>query len=315
MEACNPNLFPLKRRRNKLKIPQPLELKKFQKMVDEALRTCFPQPEAYAHQVRKAMEYSLLAGGKRLRPILCLSACKVVGGPMVKALPAACALEFIHTYSLIHDDLPALDNDDYRRGRLSCHKKFGEAVAILAGDALLTEAFSLLTRKGVMRKVQAAIRLEVIQEIARAAGIHGMVAGQEVDLQAEKKKVSSACLQYIHEHKTGALITASLVCGGLIGGGTAGEIRALRKFGEKIGLAFQIKDDLLNVEGQAALMGKKTGTDEKKAKATYPGLLGLEPSRALARRLLVEAEEALRIFGAKALLLLQIGGYILSRDR
>lgn len=148
-----------------MKIPQPLELKKFQKMVDEALRTCFPQPEAYAHQVRKAMEYSLLAGGKRLRPILCLSACKVVGGPMVKALPAACALEFIHTYSLIHDDLPALDNDDYRRGRLSCHKKFGEAVAILAGDALLTEAFSLLTRKGVMRKVPAAIRLEVIQEI------------------------------------------------------------------------------------------------------------------------------------------------------
>ena len=252
---------------------------------------------SYTHRVRKAMEYSLFAGGKRIRPILCLLACKAVGGRMIKALPAACALEYIHTYSLIHDDLPALDNDDYRRGLLSCHKKFGEATAILAGDALLTEAFSLLSDPEVMKKVQARTRIQLIREIAGAAGIQGMVAGQEADLEAEKKKVSLDYLRYIHNHKTGAMIMASLVCGGLIGEGATGEIRALRRFGEKIGLAFQIKDDMLNVEGQAKVMGKKTGTDEKKAKATYPVMMGMEKSRTLAQELLDEAKEALRIFG------------------
>jgi geranylgeranyl diphosphate synthase type II len=226
------------------------ELKKFQKLVEERLRLYLPQPAVYAYRVRKAMEYSLLAGGKRIRPILCLMACKAVGGQPIKALPVACALEYIHTYSLIHDDLPALDNDEYRRGHLTCHKKFGEATAILAGDALLTEAFSLVSRKEILPRVPAQIRLQVIQEMARSAGIQGMVAGQEADLAAENKKVSLNYLRYIHQHKTGALIAASLVCGGLIGGGTPGEIRALRKFGEKIGLAFQVKDDLLNVEGQ-----------------------------------------------------------------
>ncbi len=291
------------------------ELQKFQKLVDEGLRTYFPQPEAYAHRVHKAMEYSLLAGGKRVRPILCLLACKAVGERAIKALPAACALEYIHTYSLIHDDLPAIDNDAYRRGRLSCHKKFGEATAILAGDALLTEAFSILSRKEVLPGIPAKTKLKVIQEMAQAAGIQGMVAGQEADLAAEKKKVSLACLQFIHQHKTGALITASLVCGGLVGGGTSGEIRALRKFGEKIGLVFQIKDDLLNVEGQARIMGKETGTDEKRAKATYPHLMGLEQSKTLAQGLLVDANRAIRIFGNKALSLVQMGTYIFSREK
>ncbi len=279
------------------------------------LRSYFPPAAAYTHRVRKAMEYSLFAGGKRIRPILCLLACKAVGGRMIKALPAACALEYIHTYSLIHDDLPALDNDDYRRGLLSCHKKFGEATAILAGDALLTEAFSLLSDPEVMKKVQARTRIQVIREIAGAAGIQGMVAGQEADLEAEKKKVSLAYLRYIHNHKTGAMIMASLVCGGLIGEGTTGEIRALRRFGEKIGLAFQIKDDMLNVEGQAKVMGKKTGTDEKKAKATYPVMMGMEKSKTLAQELLDEAKEALGIFGKGAGPLMAIGAYILSRDK
>ncbi|MFH0786154.1 MAG: farnesyl diphosphate synthase [Pseudomonadota bacterium] len=291
------------------------ELKKFQKLIDEGLRAYLPQPEAYVHRVRKAMEYSLLAGGKRVRPILCLMACQAVGGRAIKALPAACALEYIHTYSLIHDDLPAIDNDAYRRGRLSCHKKYGEATAILAGDALLTEAFSILSRKEVLSRIPAKTKLQVIQELARAAGIQGMVAGQEADLAAEKKRVSLACLQYIHQHKTGALITASLVCGGLVGGGTSGEIRALRKFGEKIGLVFQIKDDLLNVEGQARIMGKETGTDEKRAKATYPHLMGLEQSKTLAQGLSVDANRAIRIFGNKALPLVQMGTYILSREK
>jgi geranylgeranyl diphosphate synthase type II len=241
-------------------------------------------------------------------------ACKAVGGRPVTALPAACALEYIHTYSLIHDDLPALDNDDYRRGQVSCHKKFGEATAILAGDALLTEAFSLLSRKTILSGLAVQPRLQVIQEIARAAGIQGMVAGQEADLTAENKNVSLGVLRYIHEHKTGALITASLVSGGLIGGGRRGEIEALRTFGRKIGLAFQIKDDLLNVEGQAQIMGKKTGTDAKRAKATYPTLLGLDQSKMLGQELLFEANRALRIFGQKALPLIQMGTYIFSRE-
>jgi geranylgeranyl diphosphate synthase type II len=315
MGASKRNLFRLKRKKSKLTNNLAEELKKFQKLVDEGIKVYLPPSEAYALRVRKAMEYSLLVGGKRIRPILCLMACKAVGGRPIKALPAACALEYIHTYSLIHDDLPALDNDDYRRGHLTCHKKFGEATAILAGDALLTEAFSLLSRKAVLSQVPARTRLQVIQEMARAAGIQGMVAGQEADLAAEKKKVSLNCLQYIHQHKTGALITASLVCGGLIGGGTSGEIRALRKFGEKIGLAFQIKDDLLNVEGQAEIMGKETGTDERRAKATYPTLLGLEQSKTKGQELLVEANRAIRILGGKALPLVQIGTYILSRDK
>ncbi len=291
------------------------ELKKFQKWVDKTIEKYLPAPETYAYQVQKAMKYSLLAGGKRIRPILCLWACRTVGGRMTRALPAACALEYIHTYSLIHDDLPALDDDDYRRGRLSCHRKFGEAIAILAGDALLTEAFSLLSHKGIIKKISAETRLEVIQEVSRAAGIRGMVAGQEADLAAERKKVSLAHLGYIHQHKTGALIIASLVCGGLIGGGTAGELRALRQFGEKIGLLFQIKDDILDVEGRTEIMGKATGADGKKAKATYPGLLGLESSKTLAEKLLHEAARSLTIFGVKALPLVRLGDYILSRDK
>jgi geranylgeranyl diphosphate synthase, type II len=292
-----------------------MNLQAYQTLVDRALPTFLSRVAVQALRVRKAMEYSLMAGGKRIRPILCLMACEAVGGKKREALPAACALEYIHTYSLIHDDLPALDNDHYRRGHLTCHRKFDEATALLAGDALLTEAFSLLSRKTVLKKVPPLTRLAVIREIAGAAGIQGMVAGQQADMAAEKKKVSLDFLQFIHRHKTGALIRASLVSGGLIGGGTPGEMKALNKFGEAIGLAFQIKDDILNVEGEAKLMGKKTGTDEKKAKATYPLLLGLEPSRKLGQKLREDAEKALKIFGPKAGPLKEIGAYILSRDR
>jgi len=234
---------------------------------------------------------------------------------MIKALPAACALEYIHTYSLIHDDLPALDNDDYRRGLLSCHKKFGEATAILAGDALLTEAFSLLSRRDVMKTVPARTRIRIIQEMAGASGIQGMVAGQEADLEAENKKVTLAFLHHIHNQKTGALIKASLVCGGLIGEGTTREIRSLGRFGEKIGLVFQIKDDLLNIEGQTRIMGKKTGTDEEKAKATFPVMMGLEQSKTLSMALLDEAVKTLKPFGRDAGPLMAMGDYILLRDR
>jgi geranylgeranyl diphosphate synthase, type II len=311
----NPSPSLLRRRKIKLIKVRVDDLKTFQRRVEAALWTYFPPAGPYTRRVRKAMEYSLFAGGKRIRPILCLMACKAVGGRTGPALPTACALEFIHTYSLIHDDLPALDNDDYRRGHLSCHKKFDESTAILAGDALLTEAFALLSRPGIMKTVPDRIRLKIIQEIAGAAGIQGMIAGQEADLRAEKKKVSLAFLHYIHSHKTGAMIKASLVCGGLIGKGTPEQVRSLKRYGEKIGLAFQIKDDLLNVEGKANVMGKKTGTDEKKAKATFPLLMGMEPSRKLGRELVEEARKNLTIFGKAADLLLGIGDYIFLRDR
>jgi geranylgeranyl diphosphate synthase type II len=292
-----------------------MDFRSYRNLINKALKSFLPPGNAYALRVRRAMEYSLMAGGKRVRPILCLLACEAVGGEKREALPAACALEYIHTYSLIHDDLPAMDNDDYRRGQWSCHKKFDEATALLAGDALLTEAFSVLSRDGVMKKIPAQTRLAVVQEIACAAGVRGMVVGQEADLAAEKKKVSLNFLKFIHCHKTGALIRASLVSGGLIGGGNPAEIKGLRQFGESIGLAFQIKDDLLNVEGSARIMGKKTGTDEKKAKATYPLLIGLEPSKLLGRKLLVQSENALKIFGERAESLKEIGAYILSRDK
>lgn len=283
--------------------------------MDRALRTYFPQAAQYTPRVRKAMSYSLFAGGKRIRPIMCLMACRMVGGRFSAALPAACALEYIHTYSLIHDDLPALDNDEFRRGRLTCHKKFGEATAILAGDALLTEAFVLLSRKDVLKSVTGAGRLQVIHMVAEAAGLRGMIGGQEADLEAEKKKVSRTVLNFIHRHKTGAMIKASLLCGGVIGGGTGPQLQALAAFGEKIGLAFQIRDDLLNVEGQTRLMGKNTGTDKNKSKATYPLLLGLESSRRVGRELVNQAAAALRIFADRAQPLIRLGSYVLNRDR
>jgi len=287
----------------------------YREKVESALHRYFPSSAPGTSKVRRAMAYSLFAGGKRIRPVLCLLACKAVGGRIQAALPAACALEFIHTYSLIHDDLPALDDDDYRRGRLTCHRKFGEATAILAGDGLLTEAFALLSHPEVMKTVPVPVRLRVISVIAEAAGIRGMIAGQEADLTAEHRKVSLAFVRLIHRLKTGALIRASLISGGLIGGGGEAEIRALSAFGEKIGLAFQIKDDLLNVEGESRKMGKGTGTDQKRAKATYPAFQGLEASRAQARRLVEEAARDLHPLGDRARDLIRLGDYIIARDR
>lgn len=287
----------------------------YREKVEAALRRYFPDSHRQTPQVRRAMAYSLFAGGKRIRPILCLMACRAVGGRIRTALPVACALEYIHTYSLIHDDLPALDDDDVRRGRPTCHRKFGEATAILAGDGLLTEAFVLLSRPEFLRNVLPTIRLRVIAVIAEAVGVRGMIAGQEADLEAERRKVTLHFVRFIHRMKTGALIRASLVSGGLIGGGSGREIRALKTFGEKIGLAFQIKDDLLNVEGESRLMGKRTGTDHKRSKATYPSLQGLEASRALAERLVKQAAEDLRPLGDRAQELIRLGAYIFLRDR
>ncbi|HSO71600.1 MAG TPA: farnesyl diphosphate synthase, partial [Thermodesulfobacteriota bacterium] len=233
----------------------------------------------------------------------------------IQALPVACALEYIHTYSLVHDDLPALDNDDFRRGRPSCHKKFGEATAILAGDALLTEAFSLLSSPLYLKAVSPEIRLRLIREIALASGLAGMIGGQEADLAGEKKKVSLAYLQDLHQKKTGTLIAAALIGGGLIGGADPETLRILRRFGLRIGLAFQIRDDLLNVEGQFRVTGKTSGTDAQRNKATYPAKVGVGASRETARGLVEQAVETLRPFGRKARPLAEIGYYMISRNR
>jgi geranylgeranyl diphosphate synthase, type II len=287
----------------------------YRERINLALRKHLVDPNRFTHRVFQAMEYSLFAGGKRLRPILCLLACGLVKGRAVQALPVACALEYIHTYSLIHDDLPALDNDDFRRGRPSCHKRFGEATAILAGDALLTEAFSLLSSPRQLKMVSPDIRLRLIREIALASGLAGMIGGQEADLAGEKKKVSLAYLQDLHQKKTGTLIAASLVGGALVGGADAKTLRRLRHFGLSIGLAFQIRDDLLNVEGQFQVTGKVSGTDAQRNKATYPAKVGVGVSRETARGLVEQAVETLRPFGQKARPLAEMGYYIISRNR
>jgi geranylgeranyl diphosphate synthase type II len=290
-------------------------LSDYQERINRALRRNLTDPNRFTHRVFQAMEYSLFAGGKRLRPILCLLACRLVKGRAVQALPFSCALEYIHTYSLIHDDLPALDNDDFRRGRPSCHRKFGEATAILAGDALLTEAFSLLSSPRHLKAVSPEIGLQLIREIAQASGLAGMIGGQEADLAGEKKKVSLAYLQDLHQKKTGTLIAASLVGGGLIGGADQETLSTLRNFGLRIGLAFQIRDDLLNVEGVFRVTGKASGTDAQRNKATYPAKLGLGVSKETARGLVEQAVETLRPFGRRARPLAEMGFYMISRNR
>jgi geranylgeranyl diphosphate synthase type II len=262
------------------------------------------------------MRYSLLAGGKRLRPILCVAAAEAVGGKETQALPAACALECIHTYSLIHDDLPAMDDDDLRRGRPTSHKVFGEAMAILAGDALLTYAFQLLSDPALYEEqVKPEVMVEVIRFVADAAGAQGMVGGQVADVEAEGRHVDPAGLAYIHTHKTAALIRASVVSGALLGGGSSEEVEALARYGSAIGLAFQIVDDILDVIGDSESLGKAVGGDAAHDKATYPAVHGLEASRAEAEKLIKEACDALEPFGERGAPLEALALFVLERQR
>jgi geranylgeranyl diphosphate synthase type II len=303
-----------------------MDIKKYlqekKEIVDLALEKYFPnQPDSTGQEIfpsslQKAIRYSLFAGGKRIRPILSMAAFESVGGKGDTILPFACALEMIHTYSLIHDDLPALDNDDYRRGKPTCHKVFGEAIGILAGDALLTEAFRLMTNEIVQMSSlrDGRLALHVIHQVAQAAGVFGMVGGQVMDIESEGKGVDFPTLQYIHTHKTGALILVSVRVGATLGGATEETLKALTRFGEGIGLAFQIADDILNVEGDVVLLGKKIGSDLSKKKATYPSLLGLEESKKRAKELVTSAVEAIRSFGSEAEPLREIAWFILSRD-
>jgi geranylgeranyl diphosphate synthase type II len=266
-------------------------------------------------RILDAMKYSLMAGGKRIRPILCLAAVETVGGIPKYALTAACALEMIHTYSLVHDDLPAMDNDDLRRGQPTCHVAFDEATAILAGDALLTMAFQILSSMEVGRREIAAVWLDVIHRIAEAAGYAGMVEGQMRDIEAEGRQLSLQELEQMHALKTGALIEASVHTGALLGNGTAEQINNLITYAKNIGLAFQITDDILDVVGDPAVMGKPVGTDSFRKKNTYPALLGTQRSRQFAESLINKALHALDIFDKKADPLRAIAVYVIRRKR
>ena len=291
-----------------------LYLKNMQQLVDTALEKYLPSADELPLSVHKAMRYSVFAGGKRVRPILLLASCSAVGGDMEKALPAACAMEMIHTYSLIHDDLPAMDDDDFRRGIPTNHKVFGEATAILAGDALLTEAFILLSSPERNGCLDPAMLLRVIQEIAVSSGSRGMIGGQVVDMESEgSKEIDLATVQYIHTRKTGALIRASVKGGALIGGAAGPGLDAIVRYGEAIGLAFQIADDILDIEGTTEQLGKDAGSDQARGKATYPAVMGLAASKQRAGELVEAALDALRCFDAKADPLREIATYIVKR--
>src|SRR3989442_12119139 len=265
-------------------------------IVDAALDRVLPSEEIVPVNLHRAMRYSVLAPGKRLRPTLVIAGAEAVGGAAEAVLDTACALELIHAYSLIHDDLPAMDDDDYRRGRLTNHKVFGEAMAILAGDALLTHAFRLVAGN-VDGASDARVIADVVAEIAEAAGTDGMVGGQVVDIESEGKTVSAETVDYIHTRKTAALIRASLRVGAMLAGAKADALVAITRAGDALGLAFQIVDDILDVEGSLEELGKTAGSDQRKQKATYPALHGLEASRRRARALIEDAKVALMPLG------------------
>ena len=288
-------------------------LKAKRTLIDAALTGYFSEDSQECRIICEAARYSLLSGGKRIRPVLCMAAAEAVGGKPEEVLSAACALEMIHTYSLIHDDLPAMDNDDYRRGRLTSHKAFGEDIAILAGDALLTEALKILADQKKMPKIPVKRLLTVSREIAEAAGYRGMVGGQALDVRMEGKKGELEKLYTIHKHKTGALLRVSLRTGAILAGAKGRVLDNLSAYGERIGLAFQIADDILNVEGDPKLLGKKTGSDARRGKITFPGLLGLEASRKKAEELVGEAVSFLDYFKDKAAPLRAIARYIVDR--
>jgi geranylgeranyl diphosphate synthase type II len=283
--------------------------------IDAELDRYLPAGKRLPTSLHEAMRYSIFAGGKRIRPLLMIAACEAAGGIITNVLPAACAMEMIHTYSLIHDDLPAMDDDDYRRGRLTNHKVFGEATAILAGDALLTQAFILLAAAPTEENVSAAERLRVLQIIATAAGSLGMVGGQVVDMESETRSVELPIVEYIHTHKTGALILASLQACAILGGADSSTFAALTRYGECAGLAFQIADDILDIVGEQALLGKDVGSDVHRGKATYPALLGLAESRCRAEELRDLAIDALAPLDTKAEPLRALVSFMVDRSR
>ena len=282
-------------------------------LVDKALQKFMPNPSGLASDVIKAMNYSLFAGGKRIRPILCIAGAEAVGGSADSVVPVACAIELIHTYSLIHDDLPVMDNDDFRRGKPTNHTVFGEAVALLAGDGLLTLAFNLMAGYGAEKEVEKKALLRVIDLIASAAGYRGMVGGQVVDIIYEGKEPDATVVEYIHRHKTAALISVSVTAGTILAGGNEDEEKAMNSYGQQIGLAFQIADDILNIEGDRKAMGKGTGSDKEKGKITYPSVFGTAESKTIQKELIENAIESLKKFDTRAEPLRDLARYIIER--
>src|SRR5437899_459587 len=278
--------------------------------VEAALEPLLPREDTPPASIHRALRYRVFAGGKRIRPILCLEAARIFDPKSQAALRAGCALEFIHTYSLIHDDLPALDNDDLRRGKPTCHKKFGEAAAILAGDALLTLAFETIGAT----PIAAAQCIAIVKEVASAAGtINGMVGGQVADLEAERQRIEPEMLEYIHRAKTAALIRASVTAGALCASAPAEDVARLRRFGETIGWAFQVTDDILDVEESSAALGKTAGKDIAQQKATYPAIHGLQRSHEIAHDLATKAIAELAPYGDAASRLRAIAEYLVLR--
>jgi geranylgeranyl diphosphate synthase type II len=265
-------------------------LEESREKVDQALDALMPREDSHPARLISAMRYSLFAGGKRIRPILVQAAAGAAGGKDDDALHPACAVELVHTYSLIHDDLPAMDDDDFRRGHPTCHRAYDEGTAILAGDALLTMAFDLLSADGA--GIKDRLRLRMVQELSRAAGWRGMVGGQQVDMDSEGSEPDLPLLEYIHTHKTGALIRCSVILGGLSADADDTTLKALSSFGEKVGLAFQVVDDILDVTATTEEMGKDQGSDAERGKITYPGLFGLEGARERAFKLVEDAKAA-----------------------
>ncbi len=284
-------------------------------VINKALKEILESKISNKGRLVDAMGYSLMAGGKRIRPILCMAATESVGGNTDNALSTACAIEMIHTYSLIHDDLPAMDNDQLRRGKPTCHMAFDEATAILAGDALLTMAFQLLSNIEIIHKNHASIFFDIIQAISQAAGCEGMIEGQIRDIASEGTLITLSQLQAMHDLKTGSLIVASIYAGAVLGGGAQKQIEQLKIYGKNIGLAFQITDDILNVEGDPELTGKAVGTDDCLHKNTYPTLIGIDQSKVFAKKLIKNALQAIDNFDNRSDSLRAIANYILKRKK
>jgi len=287
-------------------------LRSRQKQIDRALDRYLPKTKVKPLTLHKAMRYSLFAGGKRLRPILCLAAAEACRGKITDALPLACALECIHNYSLVHDDLPSMDNDDYQRGRPTCHKVFGDGIAVLAGDALLTIAFEIVSMAKPARRYDMST---LLREIAVAAGSQRLIAGQVADLEAEGRDVKRDQLRFIHENKTAAILKSSVRLGAMSANADAKKLRAVTQFGRGLGLAFQVIDDILDITQTSEILGKSAGKDIAARKATYPAVIGLEKSRAEARRLTRQAHDALSVFrSGEAEPLHALANYLLERE-
>ncbi len=286
-------------------------LKSRQKEIERALHAFLPGEKVAPATIHRAMRYSLFAGGKRLRPILCLAAAEACGGEMKSALPLACAVECIHTYSLVHDDLPSMDNDDFRRGRPTCHKAFSEGIAVLAGDALLTVAFEIAAETRTAPRYDLRT---ILRELAVAAGSRKLIAGQVADLEGEGQTITRTQLRYIHENKTAALLTACVRLGAMSANATARKLEAITEFGGALGLAFQVIDDILDVTQTSEKLGKSAGKDVAAQKATYPAVIGLDKSRKEAKRLTKLAHQSLAIFGAKGETLRALANHLLERE-